>query len=143
MPADAENPKPLVPHYRGSSKHKDRPTGEKKGTLCPEWTHETAEGGFESDVFAHPWKATVAAALFDGAEIDAETGRRYATSRGIAFEAKPTADGSWHGFPVPWESVPRSIQAKFLEMRLVTRRQIKRFFRAERNALYWALDTDK
>lgn len=93
-------------HYRGSPKHKNRPSQGRKGTLCPEWTHVAGVQSFNGE--PHPWSVTVAQALF-ATSTHGVDGRRYATARGIAFEAKPTGDGTWHGFPVPWESVPPAI----------------------------------
>ncbi|GEO81606.1 hypothetical protein [Pararhodospirillum oryzae] len=128
--------------YRGSSKHKNRPADEQKGTLCPEWTHRTPAGGFATDPHAHDWAATPAAELFAGSVVDEASGRRYATARGIAFEAKPTLDGTWHGFPIPWESVPAAIKNTWLRSGAVTARQTKKYFRFDRNEIHWALATD-
>lgn len=128
--------------YRGSSKHKNRPADEQKGTLCPEWTHRTLAAGFATDVHEHDWSSTQAAVLFAAACVDAVTGRRYATASGIAFEAKPTGDGSWHGYPIPWESVPAKIKNDWLASGAVTRRQTKHFLRFEKSDIHWALKTD-
>ena len=84
--------------YRGSQKHKNRPSRGLKGTLCPEWTHAASDGGFSGDPQLHRWIETEAHRLFENASIVGE--RRFATDRGIAFEAKPTSDGTWHGFPI-------------------------------------------
>ena len=139
MRSSAPSSKPI---YRGSSKHKNRPTNEQKGTLCPEWTHTTPDGGFGTDVHAHNWAGTEAAALFATAWVDVATGRRYATARGVAFEAKPTADGTWHGYPIPWESVPAGLRKKWIASGAAKRRQIKAFFKFEKSDIYWALNTD-
>jgi hypothetical protein len=128
--------------YRGSSKHKNRPGHEQKGTLCPEWTHNTSLGGLGTDVYAHDWKQTKAAELFARAEVDDASGRRYATAQGIAFEAKSTADGSWHGFPIPWENVPYGIKSSWLRSKTVSKREVKKFFQFERNDIHWAMQTD-
>lgn len=126
--------------YRGSQKHKNRPTGERKGTLCPEWTHTTVESGYKNDPFAHNWEATQAHLLFDRA-VSCEGGRRrYATARGIAFEAKPTDDGTWHGYPVPWEAVPSEIIRKWQNDGEVTRRQIKKYWQKDHDDLSWAIE---
>lgn len=127
------------PPYRGHTKHKNRPTGGAKGTLCPEWTHKTPTGGFADDPYRHPWEQTEAATLFAGAEFDLSTRRRYATADGIAFEAKPTNDGTWHGYPIPWESVPGTIRKKWLGDGRVTRKQIKEYFRFDPSEIHWAL----
>ena len=132
----------VVPIYRGSSKHKNRPADGQKGTLCPEWTHKTSLGGLGTDVRAHDWTKTRAAALFADARVDEAGGRRYATAEGIAFEAKSTADGSWHGFPIPWESVPVGIKNSWLRSKAVSRRNLKRFFRFNKDDIHWAMQTD-
>lgn len=125
--------------YRGSQKHKNRPTADRKGTLCPDWTHETASGGYGSDPFAHDLNATEAQQLFESADAD-DSGRRcYATARGIAFEAKPTEDGSWHGYPVPWEAVPHKLQHQWIKAGKVTAREIKKHFRKDHGDLDWAI----
>jgi len=131
-----------MPIYRGSSKHKNRPADEQKGTLCPEWTHETALGGFGTDVRGHDWRQTRAASLFAEASVDKASGRRYATAKGIAFEARSSGDGSWHGFPIPWESVPVGIKNSWLGSNAVTRRDLKRFFRFNKDDIHWAMQTD-
>jgi hypothetical protein len=128
--------------YRGSSKHKNRPANEQKGTLCPEWTHQTPAGGFAADPRAHDWAATSAAKLFEGAIVDEASGRRYATAEGIAFEARKTADGTWHGFPIPWENVPAAIKNDWLRSRAIDKRQTKRYFRFDKNDIHWAMATD-
>lgn len=89
-----------------------------------------------------PWAATEANALFAGARIDQATGRRFATARGIAFEAKNSADGTWHGFPVPWESVPARIKDEWRKRRLVTRRQLNASLSVGKGDIHWALKTD-
>jgi hypothetical protein len=112
--------------YRGSEKHKNRPSRGPKGTLCPEWTHITPEAGYASDPFLHAWSQTEAHTLFAAATA-CPRGRksRYATKNGVAFEAKPTGDGTWHGFPIPWKHVPPSIKHGWLQQGMVTTRQIK------------------
>lgn len=131
-----------VPLYRGSKKHKNRPTSDRKGTLCPEWTHTTSEGSFHTDPFAHKWSDTEALRLFMESDTLPGLERRYATAKGIAFEAKPTNDGTWHGYPVPWEAVPEEIVARWIDNQKVTRRQIKRHWRKEKDDLKWALGED-
>lgn len=124
--------------YKGSNKHKNRPTSEQKGTLCPEWTHDTPEGGYSHDPAEHVWARTLAHELFENA-VSYEAKRRYATKHGIAFEAKPTADGTWHGYPVPWEAVPQDIVNQFVDKGLVTKRQVKKHLQKDKNDLRWAM----
>ena len=134
-------PKPQT-LYRGSQKHKNRLTGERKGTLCPEWTHITAGGGYKCDPFPHDWEATQAHQLFERAVSHGNGRRRFATAEGIAFEAKPTEDGTWHGYPVPWEAVPPEIVQKWQEDGEVTRRQIKKDLQKDHDSLHWAIEAD-
>ena len=63
--------------------------------------------------------------------------------RGIAFEAKPTSDGTWHGFPVPWESVPPAILRQWLQDGKVTRRQVKLFRSRATDNIRWALGNEE
>jgi hypothetical protein len=128
--------------YRGSQKHKNRPTGERKGTLCPEWTHTTAAGGYRHDPFAHNWEATQAHQLFEHAVSHESGRRRFATAKGIAFEAKPTEDGTWHGYPVPWEAVPPEIVQKWRNDGEVTRQQIKKYWKKDQDDLHWAIEAE-
>lgn len=74
--------------------------------------------------------------------MDEASGRRYATAEGIAFEARPTADGTWHGFPIPWESVPVTIKNDWLRNGVVNSRQTKRYFHFDKNDIHWAMATD-
>ncbi len=128
------------PAYRGSQKHKNRPTGGLKGTLCPEWTHATLTGGYGHDPYEHRWYETEAHRLFECAVLGANGQRRFATAKGIAFEAKPTADGTWHGYPVPWEAVPEDITRKWIADGAVTARQIRKFWKKDKDDLRWAIE---
>ncbi len=131
----------MTSRYRGSLKHKNRPSTGRKGTLCPEWTHAAGDEGFSGDPFRHRWDETIAHRLFGCATASAD-GRRFATERGIAFEAKPTGDGTWHGFPVPWESVPPPILNQWLDEGKVKRRDIKLHRPRHEDDIRWALDGD-
>lgn len=131
------------PAYRGSTKHKRRPGDEVKGTYCPEWTHVNSAGERLLDPHAYDWKTTTAVALFaeslphpDGGE------RRFATRDGIAFEAKPSNDGTWHGFPIPWESVPTELYKKWQSAGKVKKWQVKRYWK-DNERIDWALETDQ
>ena len=131
------------PTYVGSPKHKNRPVRGPKGTLCPEWTHQTPHAGLGDDVLVHPWDQTEASRLFNAALIDSTSGRRFATARGIAFEAKSTADGTWHGYPISWENVPDWIKRQWIAELKVTRREIKRLLSFDRSEIHWALLADE
>ncbi|WP_148077327.1 hypothetical protein [Comamonas sp. BIGb0124] len=133
----------ITSRYRGSEKHKNRPAHGAKGTLCPEWTHSTPMGGLKNDPFSHAWLQTEAHRIFESSQPhpDGEQ-RRYATSRGIAFEAKPSNDGYWHGYPIPWEGVPTDLLDRWLDEGVVTNRDIKRHRKHGKNNMTWALDSD-
>lgn len=126
--------------YRGSLKHKRWHPGGGYGTLCPQWTHQAEDEGFAGEVGTHPWQRTEAHEMFEQSTL-ADDGKRYATRRGIAFAAVNTNDGSWHGYPVRWEGVPRRIQRAFTKSGLVSPRQI-RHRRVDRDDIQWALSTD-
>ena len=136
-----------MPTYCGSMKHKKRPVRGAKGTRCPEWTHRTTTHNLGDDPTTHPWEQTNAAVLFERAILDQATGRRFATDRRsqnerrIAFEAKDSNDGTWHGYPIPWEDVPWPIKSRWLAEGEVTKRDLKpRYDRAD---IEWALQTDE
>ncbi len=129
--------------YRGSQKHKDRPHSGRKGTRCPEWTHQAGAVGYAGDPFRHPWEPTEAVRMFAESEVDAsEPGKRWATRRGIAFVAQPTGDGSWHGYPEPWKKVPESLVERWLRIGKVTARQLKQYNDFPREDVRWALRSD-
>lgn len=130
------------PTYRGSSKHKRRPGDEVKGTLCPQWSHETASSGLGNDMAAHDWANSAATAMFACSTQDpGGLERRYATKNGVAFEAKPSNDGSWHGYPIPWQSVPTVILSSWKKAGLVKSKQIRAFWKDE-GRIDWAMVTD-
>ena len=128
--------------YRGSPKHKNRPARGRKGTICPEWTHVAPCDKLGTDPHRFDWAGTPAAELFDAATVDPHDQRRYATRRGIAFEAKPTSDDTWHGFPLPWEDVPAAIKDAWLDGGFVERSALRRYFSRPEEDIYWALETD-
>lgn len=136
-PADAPSP------YRGSIKHKRRPGRGRKGTICPEWTHAATEQGLGVDAQDHAWSSTVAHRLFQRAVIDPGTGRRFNTERGIAFEAKSTGDGTWHGYPVPWNAIPAGIKDAWVATGVVTTGDLDRYFERPAQEIYWAWEADR
>ena len=123
--------------YRGTIKHKRWRPGGGFGTLCPHWTHE-ASRGFAGDAYDHPWEETQAHAML--AESVLADDRRYATRRGIAFVAVRSGDGTWHGYPVPWQDVPRRVQDGFIRDGLVTPRQTRQT--VDKADIRWALGSD-
>jgi hypothetical protein len=132
----------MTSSYRGSPKHKDRPSVGRKGTLCPEWTHATPKNGLKNDPNRHCWENTEAHRLFLDATVHSD-GRRFATKRGIAFEAKQSGDDTWHGFPIPWESVPPNILDQWLQDGKVSRRDVKLNRHPVTNGIRWALDDNE
>lgn len=125
--------------YRGTIKHKRWRPGGGFGTLCPTWTHQARSQGFAGDPYGHPWEKTRAHAMF-AESVLAENGRRYATGQGIAFVAVDSGDGTWHGYPVPWQDVPKNIRDAFVRIGRVTRRQTRRT--VDRDDIRWALGSD-
>ncbi|WP_316181478.1 hypothetical protein [Bradyrhizobium sp. SZCCHNRI1009] len=135
--------KPKTSPYRGSNKHKNRPANGRKGTLCPEWTHKTPDGGYGNDPFNHNWLKTVAHQLFEESKPDPDgSGKRYATLRGIAFASQKTDDGTWHGYPEPWNKVPSELKDNWLQQGKVTKRELKRYSGVSEQNVSWALDSD-
>ncbi len=129
--------------YRGSTKHKDRPTRGRKGTLCPDWTHATAAGGYGNDPLKHDWENTLAHQLFAQSEPDpGGSGKRYATQNGIAFAAQPTGDGTWHGYPEPWNKVPADLKEKWQDEGKVKTSSLKKYKDFPNDHVRWALDSD-
>lgn len=125
--------------YEGSIKHKRwRPRGG-YGTLCPRWTHDAGSQGFAGDSSRHPWGKTQAHEML-AESVLAQNGKRYATRRGVAFVAVGSGDGTWHGYPVPWQDVPRLIRDAFVQEGRVSRRQTRQ--RADRGDIRWALGSD-
>lgn len=130
----------VVNPYRGSPKHKNRPARGAKGTLCPEWTHNTP-ARLAGDPFSHNWPKTLAHTLFQNAVTHPDgLQRRYATARGIAFEAKPSNDGSWHGYPIPWESVPPDLVDQWRAEGSISKADVKLYW--SKDDYRWALETD-
>src|SRR5271155_4785166 len=129
--------------YRGSLKHKDRPARGRKGSLCPEWTHATEAEGFSGDPFSHNWASTQAHCMFAESELDPEgSGKRHATRNGIAFVAEDSRDGTWHGYPEPWQKVPSALKDRWLRERKVTAAELRRYKDFPRQNIRWALDSD-
>lgn len=126
--------------YRGHDKHKSRPTQGVKGTRCPEWTH-VAEGiSVGNDMFAHAWQLTRAQELLDTCVTDVRSRRRLTTGGGVAFEVKATNDGTFHGYPVPWDKVPSWLQRHWRGEGRVSRRQIDQYSEVGANE-FWAMDS--
>lgn len=133
--------------YRGSLKHKNRPANGRKGTICPEWTHTRGDTGEKMGLDPadenFDWKSTPAGKLFINATKEAGTGRRFVTDQGIAFEAKATGDGSWHGYPIPWDDVPALVKDILVDQGKVRNKHLRRYASFSKAAIYWALETDE
>jgi len=135
-----KNTQPLL--YRGILKHKQWSPGGGFGTLCPKWTHQAGEQGFSGDPHKHPWHLTIAHKLLGESTADA-AGHRYAARNGIAFKAQMSNDGTWHGYPVPWDEVPSEIQDTLIARGQATRRDMKRQQSIETKSIRWALKSDE
>ena len=131
--------RPSSPQYRGTIKHKRWRPGGGYGTLCPSWTHDAPAQGFAGDPFDHPWQETRAHAMLKESVL-AKDGRRYATREGIAFAAVASGDGTWHGYPVPWQDVPRNVRDAFVREGRVTRRETRKV--VDRRDVRWALGSE-
>lgn len=89
------------------------------------------------------WPRTIAADLLAASRLDPEgSGKRYATARGVAFVAQDTRDGTWHGYPIPWNDVPAILTEEWRRSGLVTRRQLTRYGEFARGDIDWALGSD-
>ena len=129
--------------YRGSTKHKARPGRGRKGTFCPEWTHATPDAGFKADPIKHRWDKTAAHAMFEASLPDPTgSGKRYATRNGIAFVAQETGDGTWHGYPEPWNKVPVELKDRWVDEGKVTFVALKRYKDFPRDNLKFDSDAD-
>lgn len=83
----------------------------------------------------------MAQTLLDKCVVE-EGGRRFAAMNGIAFEARATGDGTWHGFPIPWDDVPADAQDRLLTEQQATKRDIRRQ-NIDKRDLRWALNSDE
>ncbi len=59
--------------------------------------------------------------------------KRYAVHDGRAYCAHEHGSDVWHGFPVGWEKVPKSLRIKWLREGRVRRRDIKRNWHSKDN----------
>jgi hypothetical protein len=81
--------------------------------------------------------------MFAESELDAsEPGKRWATRRGIAFVAQSTKDGTWHGYPEPWNKVPGNLVGKWIGEKKVTAKQLRKYNDFPREDVRWALGND-
>lgn len=130
---------PFAEIYRGHDKHKARPTRGVKGTLCPEWTHNTDIAGLGTDMTMHNWTVTRAQALLEQSVTDITSRRRYTTGGGVAFEIRPTANHTFHGYPLPWDKVPAWLQNYWRRSGRVTKMQIRQYSEVETDR--WAMSS--
>lgn len=126
--------------YRGSPKHKNRPAVGRKGTRCPEWTHAPAPAPLGVHPDRHEWAESIAQVLLTASEADPDgSGKRYATEHGVAFVAQDTRDGTWHGYPEPWDRVPAALKTKWQTEGKVRNADLRRYSDKEPDDLDWAL----
>lgn len=131
---------PLCPlQYGGTIKHKRWKPGGGFGTLCPRWTHQAHSQGFAGDP-RHPWEKTQAHAMDVRGEHAGRQRTAHATGKGIALVAVNSGDGTRHGYPVPWQDVPKNNRDAFVRDGRLTRRQTRRT--VERDDIRWALESD-
>lgn len=99
--------------YVGNPKHKEPRQRGRKGSLCPKSvTLERAQ------------------ALLD--ESLCCDGVRFALLDGVAFVGRSDSAGRlWHGYPVGWMEVPRSVWMKWLKEGRLKRSDIARYWRYE------------
>jgi hypothetical protein len=91
----------------------------------------------------HHWNDTTAAILLAASEPDPDgSEKRYATERGMAFVAHDTADGTWHGYPVPWNDVPATLKDRWRAEKRVSRRDLARYGEFSRSDIDWPLASD-
>jgi hypothetical protein len=94
-------------------------------------------------MIGHDWLRTEAHRLFMTSEHDPEgSGKLFATDRGIAFVAQPSADGTWHGYPEPWNKVPSGLKDKWREAKIVSASDLRRYADFPRGNIRWALEFD-
>ena len=127
-----------VLRYRGSVKHKRWRQGGVSGRSALAGRTRRRHRALPATPCSHPWERTRAHATL--VESILEGGRRYATGEGIAFVAVPSGDGTWHGYPVPWQDVPRNVRDTFVNENRVTRRQTRRT--VDKANIRWALGSD-
>ena len=58
------------------------------------------------------------------------------------MDPRPTGDGTWHGYPIPWETVPAEIMRTWVDCKKVTPRQVKKYWRKDKDDLHWAIEAD-
>jgi hypothetical protein len=63
-------------------------------------------------------------------------------ARGIAFVAQDSADGTWHGYPEPWNKIPAALKDKWLTERKMTVRDLRRYSDFPKDNIAWALEVD-
>jgi hypothetical protein len=81
--------------------------------------------------------------MFEESELDPNgSGKRYATRNGIAFVAQQTGDGTWHGYPEPWNKIPVDLKEKWLDAGNVTTASLKKYKDFPRDNVLWALESD-
>jgi hypothetical protein len=93
--------------YEPNPKHKEPWQPGRKGTLCPEWSHNQALSLLRLSV-----------PVLKG-------NRRYATINGVAFCGQEHRPGVWHGYPIAWEAVPTKILRQWVKEGKVTRKQVR------------------
>ena len=103
---DTPTPAPALV-YRASNKHCEPLTAQKPGTKCPRWGEDRAQE-----------------LLNESVEMGA---KRVATRCGLAFVAQDTNDGTWHGYPEPWDKIDAAIRVRWLAEGRIKRRHLRQW----------------
>ena len=93
--------------YECNPKHKQPWQRGRPGSLCPE-----------------SMDLATAQALLSASEPVG--GKRYAVHEGRAYCAQRHGDDSWHGYPVGWREIPKSLRRTWLAQKRLQRRDVKK-----------------
>lgn len=101
-------------HYEPNRKHKEPWQPGRKGALCPHWA------GLDP-------AQLLASSVLDGK-------KRYAVFNGMAFAAQRHRELNgkeyWHGYPEAWENIPADIRRAWIRAGVITRRQVKQYWKS-------------
>ncbi|GHV40237.1 hypothetical protein FACS1894187_20990 [Synergistales bacterium] len=102
--------------YKGNAKHKEPWQPGRKGSLCP---------SVKKMPGLDPQRLLNSGMSYKN--------KIYSVYEGIAFAAHcegemPNGNTLWHGFPVPWNSVPEDICNQWLKNNVVSKKQIRKLY---------------
>ncbi|MGC8474849.1 MAG: hypothetical protein ACP5NP_00705 [Acetobacteraceae bacterium] len=113
---DTPTPAPALVD-RASNKHCEPLTAQKPGTKCPRWSETRAQELPNESV-----------------EMGA---KRIATRHRLAFVAQDTNDGTWHGYPEPWDKIDAAILTRWLDEGRIKRRHLRQWASREYIRTAW------